>query len=662
MIDLQAPPQTPLASARAQSNLAAPWGQPRCGNVPDARDSRPGHLSLHRLLLEGHAERGPEGDARGQQPQKDHCSSAVHVGTTREPAQPRTAKTSHRGVEEQLTRWFNASPRRMRARGFGRRDEDWLLSLEAWLSSAERLGRMGRTTAGWFASFGRSGGMMRGRSRKGFQAAVRDPSAGTSLHGSRAPAFAQQLAADGQGRQRTTPPKAIALLSATSSHARRGNGNLQHLLDQAVHELLAVSRCSSFREGVELLAEAAPRRRQLEGPEEVVGDLEIGAHGVDLVDEILDAVDAVLSQRAGDHGVLAQGDALAVDLPKATLVDELPHRLEVRVARQHLARGAREAQEHAIVDLSEAQKLQDLADLLTHEVAMRSGPRKGWRNIDDDDVPHKRLRRGEGRFGQASHLGRHADDTSDADHKGQRGLRLHVDATLVLGLAPEANELRLLRLVLLNVLLRAFRDRLQSAKASVLRCSPARIRPRPSCNPSIAGAPQSNRLTKPSKAESSPSFMRRPGEENPRYLSLRLVRLPPLGVRYPRGLRDGLGRTLLLQHALRDRHRWLFQTAVAVTSRGESSETDLLTSHLLPKFAPSLWRTVSKVKRIGASAKSEKYTKAIGPGLSGPESFLEPYGRKDDEVSTEQRQSPAEPPPPGPQAPLQGRLPGESLA
>lgn len=67
----------------------------------------------------------------------------------------------------------------------------------------------------------------------------------------------------------------------------------------------------------------------LERPEEVGGGLEVGADGEDLVDEVLNADDAVLAEHLLNLGVLADGDALAVDLGIAALVDELLDGLQV---------------------------------------------------------------------------------------------------------------------------------------------------------------------------------------------------------------------------------------------------------------------------------------------------------------------------------------------
>lgn len=110
---------------------------------------------------------------------------------------------------------------------------------------------------------------------------------------------------------------------------------------------------------------------ELEGPEEVVGLLEVGANGVQLVDQVLHADNAVLAKVLLDDLVVGERHTLLVDLAVAALVDELTDALEVGVTvgdvgvdnGQHLLGGLGEADEGAAVDLDQAEQLQDLAGL-----------------------------------------------------------------------------------------------------------------------------------------------------------------------------------------------------------------------------------------------------------------------------------------------------------
>merc|ERR1719327_1513407 len=146
-----------------------------------------------------------------------------------------------------------------------------------------------------------------------------------------------------------------------------------HAADELVDLLLAVAPVTALGLSVPvaLRDEATARRVELEGPEEVVRLLEGRADGVDLVDQLLHAVDAVLAKVRGEDVVIHQRNAALVNLAVATLVDQLLHRLQVRVAKrdvrcdvlEHVDDGLVDLQEHAVVELAEAEKLEDLARL-----------------------------------------------------------------------------------------------------------------------------------------------------------------------------------------------------------------------------------------------------------------------------------------------------------
>lgn len=60
-----------------------------------------------------------------------------------------------------------------------------------------------------------------------------------------------------------------------------------HAADEVVDEVLSVTPVTSSLEWVPLLGESTSGTSELEGPDEVVGLLEVRADGVDLVDEVL---------------------------------------------------------------------------------------------------------------------------------------------------------------------------------------------------------------------------------------------------------------------------------------------------------------------------------------------------------------------------------------
>jgi hypothetical protein len=160
---------------------------------------------------------------------------------------------------------------------------------------------------------------------------------------------------------------------------------------------------------VQLLSnEAAAGRLQLEGPQEVGHFLEIGAGSVDLVDNILNALNTVLANASLDNLVAAERDSLAGDLAVAALVYQSSDGLQVGVAvsneglhqSQHLLSGGVDANEHTIVDLAKSEQLQDLLD-----------------------------------------LGGQADDTTNANNEHDLVLRGNEDLSIGLGLSAAVNGL-----------------------------------------------------------------------------------------------------------------------------------------------------------------------------------------------------------------------------
>ena len=148
--------------------------------------------------------------------------------------------------------------------------------------------------------------------------------------------------------------------------------NLVHLADESVDVLLTVTSVTTLDEMLDLAGvEATVGVGELEGPEEVVGLLEVGANGVDLVDQVFHADNAVLAEVLLNDLVVGKSNALLVDLSVATLVDELTDSLEVGVTvgdegvdnSQHLLGGLGETDEDTVVDLEQTEELQDLAGL-----------------------------------------------------------------------------------------------------------------------------------------------------------------------------------------------------------------------------------------------------------------------------------------------------------
>jgi hypothetical protein len=203
--------------------------------------------------------------------------------------------------------------------------------------------------------------------------------------------------------------------------------NLVHLADQAVDVVLTVTKVTTLNEVLELArTETTGWVAELEWPEEVGGLLEVGANGVDLVDQVLHADNAVLAEVLLDDGVVGERDAVLLSgLGVSTLVDELTDGLEVGVAvgderlddLQHLRGGLGQADENTVVDLEETEKLQGLALL--------------WVDLVD---------------------------TLDTDNEDELGLGGHVVAALGLGDAAKTDLLALKVAVLLHVRLGTLED------------------------------------------------------------------------------------------------------------------------------------------------------------------------------------------------------------
>mmetsp|Transcript_84433 Transcript_84433/g.180858 ORF Transcript_84433/g.180858 Transcript_84433/m.180858 type:complete len:206 (-) Transcript_84433:130-747(-) len=168
-----------------------------------------------------------------------------------------------------------------------------------------------------------------------------------------------------------------------------------------------------------LACEAALRGGELEGPEEVGGLLEVRPHSVDLVDQVLHPIQAVLAKAVGDNLVVRERDALLVHLAESTLVDQLPDGLQRRVAvcdvwldsLQHLQDGLVHLQEDASVELLQAQELEHLPGLRAE-----------------------------------------LDDAHNADHEEQLRLGLDKEVPRHLGLTAQGHELLLVSCVLLVIL------------------------------------------------------------------------------------------------------------------------------------------------------------------------------------------------------------------
>ena len=107
---------------------------------------------------------------------------------------------------------------------------------------------------------------------------------------------------------------------------------------------------------------------QLEWPKEVVSLLEGWSNSPDLVDEVLNAVDALFAEDTGDDAVVSQWDSGAVNLSETTLVDQSADAITGWVSisdegfdsSDHVDGSTIETNKHSVVDLSESEQLHNL--------------------------------------------------------------------------------------------------------------------------------------------------------------------------------------------------------------------------------------------------------------------------------------------------------------
>jgi len=182
---------------------------------------------------------------------------------------------------------------------------------------------------------------------------------------------------------------------------------LVHLLDQIVDVLLSVAKVTALDEVVGDLSPAASWAGKLDRVQVVVSGLEVLANGVDLVHQVLNAVDAEVAHGLLNNIVVGDLDSLTVDLDGASLVDHVLDGLLGWVAprdewitdSKHLDAGLVESDEDGVSDLSESEELEGLLWL--------------WRELVD---------------------------TSDSDDEGELWLVWHVEVAVLLGNSGVVNE------------------------------------------------------------------------------------------------------------------------------------------------------------------------------------------------------------------------------
>ena len=110
------------------------------------------------------------------------------------------------------------------------------------------------------------------------------------------------------------------------------SANLKHLLDQSVDLVTLLAASATLVEVVELLANhTALGGGELDGPKEVGDSLELRTDGENLVDNVLNALEALVAKTGLNNSVRTNRHALSGQLHVASLVEEILHGLKVGV-------------------------------------------------------------------------------------------------------------------------------------------------------------------------------------------------------------------------------------------------------------------------------------------------------------------------------------------
>jgi len=101
-------------------------------------------------------------------------------------------------------------------------------------------------------------------------------------------------------------------------------------LNKVVDVVFTVTGFTVLNEVVSLLTlETTSWVRELEGPEEVVGLLEVWTNSVDFVNEIFNTDNTVFTEFLSNDSIVSDWDSLLVNLSETTLVDKFTNGLKV---------------------------------------------------------------------------------------------------------------------------------------------------------------------------------------------------------------------------------------------------------------------------------------------------------------------------------------------
>jgi len=134
--------------------------------------------------------------------------------------------------------------------------------------------------------------------------------------------------------------------------------------------VFSVTQVTAFDEVLKFTStESTSWIRKLEWPKEIVDLLEVWSNGKDFMDNIFNADDTIFAKLGLNDSIVAQWNALLVDLSVTTLVDQFTDGFEVGVTvsdiwlndSQHLDGSLGQLHEDTIVDLEKTEELQGFA-------------------------------------------------------------------------------------------------------------------------------------------------------------------------------------------------------------------------------------------------------------------------------------------------------------
>ena len=94
-------------------------------------------------------------------------------------------------------------------------------------------------------------------------------------------------------------------------------------MNKLVNEVFSWTVSTSVKIAVSLLLDSSSWRVESEWEEEVVDFLELRTKVIDLIDDVLDASDTMLSKTLFNDFVLNERDSLSVEFSKSSLVDKI---------------------------------------------------------------------------------------------------------------------------------------------------------------------------------------------------------------------------------------------------------------------------------------------------------------------------------------------------